>query len=60
MVPVVDNWQSNTVREKCRSCVHVCYNLFIKGYSIWQEPAHLVLELCSYVVPGLRYEDRYN
>ena len=40
--------------------MHVGYNLFIKGYSIWQEPTHLVQKPSSYVIPGLRYEDRYK
>ena len=38
-----------------RKSVHVCYKLFGKSLL-----SHLVQEPSCYVIPGLRYEDRYK
>ena len=65
MCGAVDNWYQCLIigmviwyGKKCWSCMHVCCNRvipFCKStlFSLVQEPS-------SYVVPGLKFEGRYN
>ena len=39
--------------------MHVCYKPVGKGLNLFGK-SHLAQEPSCYVIPGLRYEDRYN